>query len=107
MRSPSGFTLVEILMVILLVSIVSGIAVTQFVDFRGDAKTAVTKGRLSSFHSAIKGDAASARAGYLSDLGTIPASLNDLVVLGTKPTYNPLTKLGWNGPYVDSTVADW
>lgn len=107
MRGPSGFTLVEILMVIALIAIVSAIAVPQFVDFRTDAKKAVTQDRMGSLRAAIVGDARSGKTGYLSHFGSPPAALADLAIRGTQAAYDPINKTGWNGPYVDSTVAGW
>lgn len=94
-------------MVITLVAIVSAVAVPQFIDFRADAKKAVTLSKLNTLRSAIVGDASSRRQGYISHMGAIPASLNDLVSQGAKPNYDPISKLGWSGPYVDGTVSDW
>lgn len=107
MRGPSGFTLVEILMAVALIAIVTAVALPQFINFGSDAKKAVTQDRMSSLRLAITGDAKSGKTGYLSNLGAPPATLNDLVVQGTQPVYDPINKTGWNGPYVDSTVTGW
>lgn len=103
--TPSGFTLLEILMAIALVAIVSAVALPRFVDFRGDAKIAVTTERMASLRSAITGS--NGKTGYLSHMGAAPSTLADLVTQGTKPAYDPINKIGWNGPYVDSTVTGW
>jgi prepilin-type N-terminal cleavage/methylation domain-containing protein len=104
---PSGFTLIEILMVITLVAVLSAVALPQFIDFRDDARSAVTRDRLNSFRSSILGDPGTGRTGYLTHFGSPPPSLNALIVRGAQPVYNPVTKIGWNGPYVDGTVPDW
>jgi hypothetical protein len=46
--------------------------------------------------------------GYEGDVGSLPSSLNDLVM---KPPavaqYNPFSRLGWNGPYIDPSNSDY
>ncbi|MGZ3711943.1 MAG: type II secretion system protein [Bdellovibrionota bacterium] len=107
MKNNSGFTLIEILMVVLLVSIVSTVAIVKMIDFRSDAKAAVTRERLSSFRDAIVGDASLNRNGYLSHMNAVPTSLNDLTTRGVQPVYDPINKIGWNGPYIDGNVIGW
>ncbi len=106
-KQPSGFTLIEILMVVLLVSIVSAVAIPQFIDFRKDAKIAVSQEKLNSIRLSITGDARTQRTGYISHMGALPANLTDLTTKGTKIDFDPISKTGWNGPYIDSSVTDW
>ena len=97
--------MIEILMVIILLGIVSAVAVPQFIDFRGEAKEAVTKSRMASLKEAIVGG--SGKSGYIAHMASPPATLADLANRGTKPVFDPINKLGWNGPYIDSTVQGW
>ncbi len=48
-----GFTLIEILMVVLVIGILATIGITQFVNFGGDAKTAALKANLATLRNAI------------------------------------------------------
>ncbi len=92
-------------MAVALVAIISAAALPRFIDFNSDAKRAVTTDRMASIRSAIVGE--TRKLGYLSHMGAVPAALTDLTTQGAKPAYNPINKTGWNGPYVDGTVAGW
>lgn len=113
MNKQAGFTIVELLMVILLVGVLSAVMMPQFIDFRTDAKIAVTKDKLSSIKLALLGDARQVvngvpvSPGYIKNMGSLPSSLTDLVTKGSQATYDPFSKRGWNGPYLDSTNANW
>lgn len=104
---PSGFTLIEVLMVIVLASIIAVVSIPQFIDFQKDAKIAVTKDKLLTIRQAILGNAKTYQTGYISHLGAVPANLTDLTTKGSKANYDPISKLGWNGPYIDSSASDW
>ena len=52
-RSERGFTLIEMLMVILLVAILSAVAIPQFLDFRTEAKNAATSSALGAIRTSI------------------------------------------------------
>jgi prepilin-type N-terminal cleavage/methylation domain-containing protein len=52
-NKPDGFTLVELVMVILLLSILAAVAIPNFIDFRTDAKNASAQGALGALRSAL------------------------------------------------------
>jgi len=112
-KSSSAFTLIEMVMVLLLVGLLAVIVVPQFVNFGKDAKDAVTRMRLKELREAISGSAQSvsggkfANSGFENDLGALPVALSELATIGAYAVYNPFTKIGWRGPYVNSAVDDW
>ncbi len=112
-----GFSLIELLMVIALIAILARMGISQFSDFSSDARTAVTNTKMNAIKIAIIGDARFVSAGKNSKQGyevhclAVPTALSNL---STQPgsgtcasTYDPFTKRGWRGPYVNSTDSNW
>ncbi len=52
MRNSKGFTMIELIMVIVILSILAAVAIPRFLDFRGDARTATARGIAGSIASA-------------------------------------------------------
>lgn len=108
-----GITMIEILMVLILVSILSAVATSSFINFSDTAKISVTTERILEFKRAIVGDSRQVaqgrliNPGYESQMGALPNALTDLTTQGAQAAYNPFTKTGWRGPYVSNTSSDW
>ncbi|MEZ4873132.1 MAG: prepilin-type N-terminal cleavage/methylation domain-containing protein [Bdellovibrionales bacterium] len=112
-HNKNGFTLIEILMVIVLIGILSGVAITQFINFGDDARIATTTQKLNEFKRAIVGDSRQVAngkflsPGFEAHMNGLPSSLTDLATQGAQANYDPFTKTGWRGPYISNTDADW
>lgn len=108
-----GFTLIEILMVVMLIGVVAVVAVPQYIDFTNNAKIAVTQEKLVTIKQAIIGDprivseGRVVAAGFIAHMGSVPANLTVLVTQGAQANYDPFTKTGWRGPYLDDSDANW
>ncbi len=70
-KQQSGFTLIELVMVIVILGILAAFALPKFADLTGDARTASIEG----LSGALKSAAAISRAQQLANQGTLGASV--------------------------------
>jgi general secretion pathway protein G len=84
----SGFTLVEMLVVITIIGLVMGLVGPRVLSYLGDAKVKAAKLQIESFGSALDL--------YYLDVGSYPSSSEGLTALVERPANAPV----WNGPYL-------
>jgi general secretion pathway protein G len=108
--SSLGFTLIEVIVVIAVLSILASMAVPLAAKVIDQSRTEATRKQMEEIHKLIVGDPALGTAGFVGDMGRLPQSppaqplrlLNEQ--LGQRnPTLQLLgVRMGWWGPYVNS-----
>ena len=81
----SMFTLIELVTVIAIILILSGIAIPTYSVIRNNAKKTKATAEIQNFATAI--------SAFQMDMGRLPKSLNELVT-------NPGSGKKWQGPYI-------
>lgn len=94
--ASSGFTLIEILVVVLIISILAGIVGISVLRHPAEAKAAVAKMQLKTFKSALQL--------YRMDQGTLPTQAQGLEALCIKPTVAPIPEKYPEEGYLDSRI---
>lgn len=91
-RRKSGFTLIELVVVIVIVAILAAIVLPRFMGRTEDAKITATIANIRSFKTQLEL--------YSTDTGHPPTTSQGLMVLVSNPGVK-----GWNGPYLKDVSA--
>ncbi len=97
----NGFTLVELVLVIVIMGIFGSIAVQKMAPIADSFKVEETKSEMNNLFLAIAGNpelqnnGVRSDFGYVGDVGSLPSNLDALV---TNPGYAT-----WNGPYIQNS----
>lgn len=83
-RRDAGFTLIEILLVVVIIGILAAVAVPRLGGRVGQSQVSAAKASIRAIGTAIDL--------YETDNGRLPESLNNLMTKGSEPN--------WNGPYL-------
>jgi len=91
-KQDAGFTLIELIVVIVILGLLAGLVVPRLFKHVGQAKIATARAQIAAFQTAL--------GAYKLDTGKFPATEQGLEALRTAPegTRN------WNGPYLPKEV---
>lgn len=100
-----GFTLVELLIVIIIIAVLAAIAIPKFANSSGRSKDSALRSNLKIVRNAVDL--------FRADTGYYPATLSDLAVtaapangLDSSGTSKAITATDWRGPYVQTVPTD-
>ena len=91
--SQAGFTLVEMLVVLVIIGLIMGLVGPRVLNYLGDARVKTARIQIQSFGSALDL--------FVIDAGRYPTTREGLSVLVHKPDRIEI----WNGPYLKGTVV--
>lgn len=91
-HSEAGFTLLELLVVIVIIGLLAGYVAPRYFAQEGKSKVQVTRAQIDSFGKALDQ--------YRLDTGHYPTTEQGLGALTTRPNNEPK----WNGPYLRKAV---
>ena len=94
----SGFTLIEIMLVVIIIGALAAMVIPRFAGRSDQAKAAAAK-------ADIEANLATALKLYELDNGGFPTTGQGLEALIVKPTINPIPS-SWNGPYIEKKPID-
>ncbi|MHC5039604.1 MAG: type II secretion system major pseudopilin GspG [Planctomycetota bacterium] len=95
-RKNAGFTLVELILVLIILSLLAAIVVPKIVGRGREARINAAKGQVGMFKDALNQYA-------LDNYDQFPSTEQGLDALVARPSSNPVPKK-WKGPYLDGLV---
>lgn len=101
-----GYTLAELVIVLIIVAILAAVAIPTIGNMMTNAKISSSEKEMTELARALVGDADKELLGFVDEVGKWPAALTALYAIGSESPYNPFTRTGWNGPYIDLRKKD-
>ena len=95
MNRQSGFTLVEMLVVIIIIGVLAALVAPQLFQNTGRAKTAAASAQIEMLSTSLET--------YRLDNSYFPSSQQGIDALFKKPTAPPVPT-NWHGPYIKKSV---
>ena len=95
MNRQSGFTLVEMLVVIIIIGVLAALVAPQLFQRVGQSKTAAARSQVEMLGTALEA--------YRLDNSYFPSTQQGIDALFKKPTAPPVPT-GWRGPYIKKPV---
>lgn len=109
-----GFTLIELVMIIVVLGLLAAIIVPQIGGLSDSSRITATKSEMLMLKRAIIGNPSAVGGGryfdvgFEGDIGHPPANLSDLGIKPDSiPAYDKFTRIGWNGPYIDTSGGEY
>src|SRR4029450_6909189 len=94
-RRRSGFTLLELIVVIIVLGLLAGIVAPQIINRLSEAKSTTAKTQIELLSVALDG--------YRLDNGSYPTTDQGVAALRERPTRAPIAA-NWRGPYLRKPV---
>jgi general secretion pathway protein G len=91
-RRLRGFTLLELLVVIVIIGLISGLVLPRYFDTVGKSKTKIARAQIAALEKALDQ--------YRLDVGSYPSTEQGLQALMAQPA----GVAGWQGPYLKKAV---
>jgi len=98
-KAKSGFTLIELMIVVIILASLAGMVLPRIMDRADDARINIAKAEIASISSALRF--------YRLDMGEYPTNDQGLTVLMQNPGGGAGRGLGtWKGPYLEKEPVD-
>jgi len=99
MKLKSGFTLIELMIVVMILAALAGMVLPRLMDRTDDARSNIALGEIAAISTALKF--------YRLDMGEYPTNEQGLQALMQDPGGSGNRRLGtWKGPYLEKEPVD-